>query len=128
MKKLLALIMAFILTLALVGCGKQEPRRSDDGWALYYAIEYHEEHVERLPKEYAYKIEEILNGNALSEKLIDKAVAMVTNEISPITDIRSSKEYRLHVSGVMLKRGLWACKDILEGKDVEPAKLLGGIA
>jgi carbon-monoxide dehydrogenase medium subunit len=76
----------------------------------------------------AYKIEEILSGNPLNEQLIAKAVAMVADEISPITDIRSSKEYRQHVSGVMLKRGLWACKDFLEGKDVEPSKLLGGIA
>lgn len=60
MKKLLALLMAVILTLALVGCGEKEPLKSDEGWALYYAIEYHEEHVERLPKEYAYKIEEMV--------------------------------------------------------------------
>jgi uncharacterized lipoprotein YehR (DUF1307 family) len=63
MKKLFVLLMAFILTLALVGCGKQEPRRSDEGWALHYAIEYHEERVERLPKEYAFRVEEyVLNG------------------------------------------------------------------
>lgn len=59
MKKLFALLMVLLLTVALVGCGKKEPQRSDKGWALHYAIEYHEDRVERLPKEYAYRIEEL---------------------------------------------------------------------
>lgn len=76
----------------------------------------------------AGKIEELLNGNELSEELIAAAVKLIPDEISPITDIRSSKEYRTHVSGVMLKRGLQAARDMLNGKAVDAAKLLGGIA
>lgn len=57
MKKLIALLMVLLLTVALVGCGNQEPLKSDEGWALHYAIEYHEEHVERLPEEYGYTVE-----------------------------------------------------------------------
>jgi len=80
-----------------------------------------------VPKR-ASKIEELLNGNELSEELIAAAVKLIPDEISPITDIRSSKEYRTHVSGVMLKRSLLAARDRLNGKAVEAAKLLGGIA
>lgn len=58
LKKLFALLTVLLIVLALMGCGKQEPRKSHAGWALHYAIEYHEERVERLPKEYGYKIEE----------------------------------------------------------------------
>lgn len=57
MKKLIVLLMVLLLTVALVGCGDKEPQRSDEGWALHYAIEYHEEHVERLPEEYGFKVE-----------------------------------------------------------------------
>lgn len=57
LKKLFALLMVLLITLALIGCGNQEPLKSDEGWAVHYAIEYHEEHVERLPEEYGYKVE-----------------------------------------------------------------------
>lgn len=76
----------------------------------------------------AAKIEAILCGKELSDELIEEAAALVPLEISPISDIRSGKEYRIHVSGVMLKRGLIAALDRLNGKEVEPAKLLGGIS
>ncbi len=80
-----------------------------------------------VPKR-AFKIEAWLNGNELSEELIAEAIKLIPEEISPITDIRSSKEYRTHVSGIMLKRGLLAARDRLKGKPVDAAKLLGGIA
>lgn len=57
MKKLFALLTVLLIVLALVGCGNQEALKSDEGWAVYYAIEYHEEHVERLPEEYGYTVE-----------------------------------------------------------------------
>lgn len=80
-----------------------------------------------VPKR-AKLIEQMLNGNELNDELINKAIELVQQEINPITDIRSSKEYRMHVSGVMLKRGLLAARDRLHGKEVDAAKLLGGIA
>jgi carbon-monoxide dehydrogenase medium subunit len=101
------------------------------GWAIYVTAsnQYRIAHcaLSAAPKR-AQQIEQILNGKPLCPELIEQAVALVAQEISPITDIRSSKEYRLHVSGVMLKRGLLAAKDRLDGKCIEPAKLLGGIA
>jgi CO/xanthine dehydrogenase FAD-binding subunit len=56
----------------------------------------------------AERIEALLEGQALSDDLIQKAVGLVPQEITPITDIRATKEYRLHMIGVMLERGLRA--------------------
>jgi len=63
----------------------------------------------------AKRIESALNGRKLSEESIREARELVAKEISPITDIRSSKEYRLHMAGVMLERGLKAAEARLAG-------------
>ncbi|MCD4817318.1 MAG: xanthine dehydrogenase family protein subunit M [Candidatus Cloacimonetes bacterium] len=52
------------------------------------------------------KIENLLNGNKITDELVQKAKKMIPNEISPITDIRSSKEYRTHMIQVMFERGM----------------------
>ncbi|MGA2605022.1 MAG: xanthine dehydrogenase family protein subunit M [Verrucomicrobiia bacterium] len=54
------------------------------------------------------KIEALLAGRELSDDLIGAAVRLVPEEIAPITDIRSTKEYRMYMVGVMLERGLRA--------------------
>ena len=63
----------------------------------------------------ALRIEALLEGQALSDGLIQKAVRLVREEIAPITDIRATKEYRLHMVGVMLERGLRAAVARLAG-------------
>jgi CO/xanthine dehydrogenase FAD-binding subunit len=63
----------------------------------------------------AERIEALLEGQALSDDLIQKAVRLVPEEITPITDIRATKEYRLHMVGVMLERGLRAAVARLAG-------------
>lgn len=60
-------------------------------------------------------IEETLRGKPLDDDLVAAVVAMVPDEISPITDMRSTAEYRTHMTGVMLKRGLWAARQRLDG-------------
>jgi CO/xanthine dehydrogenase FAD-binding subunit len=52
------------------------------------------------------RIEALLKGRPLSDDLIQQAVRLVPGEITPITDIRATKEYRMHMVGVMLERGL----------------------
>ncbi len=52
------------------------------------------------------KTEAVLNGNKLGEKLVHKAKETILQEVSPISDIRSSKEYRLHMTQIMLGRAL----------------------
>jgi CO/xanthine dehydrogenase FAD-binding subunit len=54
--------------------------------------------------------EKQLEGNVLSEEVIDACVAGAREEISPITDVRASADYRRHVVGVMLRRLLEGAK------------------
>jgi len=61
------------------------------------------------------KIESLLDGRTLSDDLIQQAVELVPQEISPITDIRATREYRMHMVGVMLERGLRAAVARLAG-------------
>ena len=62
------------------------------------------------------KTEAVLNGNKLGEKVLARAKEALLKEISPITDIRSTKEYRLHMAAVMLERALRAAAARLSGK------------
>lgn len=52
------------------------------------------------------QLEEILNAGPLTSELADKAGVEVRKMIKPISDVRSSAEYRLHVSGVLVKRAV----------------------
>lgn len=70
---------------------------------LHYRIAYCA--VGPVPKR-SEAIESFLEGKKLTPELIQKAGEMSGKEISPITDIRATKEYRAHMIGVMLERGL----------------------
>ncbi len=50
------------------------------------------------------RTEAALSGNKLGDKALAKAKEALAGEISPISDIRSSKEYRLHMAQIMLER------------------------
>jgi len=65
------------------------------------------------------KIEMLLNGNKLTDALIEEAKALIPEEISPITDIRSSKEYRMLMVKVMFERGMKAAVSRLRGERPE---------
>ena len=52
------------------------------------------------------RIETLLMGKQLDPALIAKARDIIPDEIAPITDIRASQEYRLHISQVMFERAL----------------------
>jgi len=58
-----------------------------------------------IPKRFT-KIEALLNGKTLNGELIKEAQLLALSEISPITDIRATKEYRNHMIQVMIERGL----------------------
>lgn len=62
------------------------------------------------------KTEAALNGNKLAEKTLARAKEAILQEVSPIADIRSSKEYRLHMTQVMLERALGTAVARLFGK------------
>ncbi len=61
-------------------------------------------------------IEATLHGKDLDQDLVWLVAAMVPDEISPITDIRATAEYRTHMTKVMLERGLWAATQRLNGE------------
>jgi carbon-monoxide dehydrogenase medium subunit len=63
----------------------------------------------------ARRVEERLNGQPLAEPLIRGAQELISQEISPISDIRASKEYRLHMCRVMFERAVKAAVSRLEG-------------
>ena len=61
------------------------------------------------------RIEDALRGKPLDETVVAEVVAMVDDEISPITDMRASAEYRRRMTEVMLERGLWEASERLAG-------------
>jgi len=50
------------------------------------------------------EVEKILEKCGSVEEQIERAVSIVTEKISPITDVRGGKEYRLHMAGVLTRR------------------------
>ncbi len=72
----------------------------------------------------ASRIEELLNGQKLDARLLAAAKDMVAGSISPISDLRATKEYRLHMCRVMLERSLQAAVDRLAGQGPRYGKKL----
>lgn len=54
----------------------------------------------------AFKTEKLLKGKAINESLLEKAGESALTEISPISDVRSSKEYREEMVKVLMKRAI----------------------
>ena len=53
-----------------------------------------------------HAVENLLNSQAWSEDLAAQAAELARQEIKPISDTRASAEYRLHVTGVLVRRAL----------------------
>ncbi|OFZ51726.1 MAG: hypothetical protein A2381_18650 [Bdellovibrionales bacterium RIFOXYB1_FULL_37_110] len=69
----------------------------------------------------ALSIEKFLKNNELNEQTVNEIKKLVEKEISPIDDIRASKEYRMHMVKIMLERSLVIAKERL----VNPAPAYG---
>jgi CO/xanthine dehydrogenase FAD-binding subunit len=52
----------------------------------------------------AYGVENLLEGQAVTEELIDQSCEAIQEEIQPITDVRATAEYRRSMASVLLKR------------------------
>jgi carbon-monoxide dehydrogenase medium subunit len=52
----------------------------------------------------AYGVENLLEGQAVTEELIDQCCEVIQKEIQPITDVRATLEYRRSMASVLLKR------------------------
>jgi carbon-monoxide dehydrogenase medium subunit len=72
----------------------------------------------------AKKIERLINGKTITSSLIEEACKLIEEEIKPITDIRASKEYRMHMAKIMFERGLNAAIGRLNGGGPEYGKNL----
>jgi CO/xanthine dehydrogenase FAD-binding subunit len=53
-----------------------------------------------------FEAERIFEEKGSLEEQIERAVSVVREKIAPITDVRASKEYRLHMAGVLTRRAL----------------------
>ncbi len=63
----------------------------------------------------ATRIEAALSGRATDPEAVTAAVALLAAESSPIADVRATREYREHMLGVLLERGLEAARSRLAG-------------
>jgi len=54
----------------------------------------------------AYRVEKLLEGQEIDSKLLDECSFVVKEDISPISDIRGSAEYRTYVTSAILKRNI----------------------
>jgi len=63
----------------------------------------------------AFLIEGLLEREPLGDDVIHQAKALVVDEISPITDLRATAQYREHMCRVMLERALRAAAARLSG-------------
>ena len=61
----------------------------------------------------ARRAEAVLEGQVATDALIRRAAEMASQEISPITDVRASAEYRREVSQVLVRRALEECLEQL---------------
>jgi carbon-monoxide dehydrogenase medium subunit len=52
------------------------------------------------------RVEKLLEGKEIDTALLEECVAVVKEEISPISDIRGSREYRSYVTSIILKRNI----------------------
>jgi CO/xanthine dehydrogenase FAD-binding subunit len=60
----------------------------------------------------AYSVEKALEGRKIDEKIMETCAHMIRDEISPISDIRASTEYRRWTASVIFRR---AIQSALEG-------------
>jgi len=59
----------------------------------------------------AKKAENFLNNKILDYKTIEQCAKIASEEISPITDLRSSGEYRKDMACTLVKRAIIACRE-----------------
>jgi len=52
------------------------------------------------------QLEQMLNSHPLSADLAERAALEVRQQIKPISDVRASAEYRLHLAGIFVKRAV----------------------
>ena len=72
----------------------------------------------------ARNIEKLINGRKLEDELIAKAKKLIEKTVYPITDIRATREYRMHMCKVMFERAIRAAASRLAGDGPEYGRSL----
>ena len=70
--------------------------------------------VSPMPKR-LYEIEHVINGQEISDSLLDEAGDMLLKYIEPIDDVRASKKYRSLVAPRILKQAISCCVQNVSG-------------
>jgi len=52
------------------------------------------------------KVEALLEDSEVDAEILDEAARVTAKEVQPITDVRSTEEYRRHISGVLVKKAI----------------------
>lgn len=60
----------------------------------------------------AYKAEEYLRGKKGTPEIVSEAGRIAAGELKPISDLRASAQYRLHLSGVLTSRAISQCLEV----------------
>ncbi len=60
----------------------------------------------------AFKTEELLRGKTIDESILEKAGKSSLTEVSPISDVRSTQEYREEIIKVLVKRAILQVKGV----------------
>ena len=68
---------------------------------------------------FAQAASDLLAGQAVSDESLDKAAAAAREIATPITDMRGTREYRIHVTGVLVKRVLQAAVARARGEEID---------
>lgn len=58
-------------------------------------------------------VEELVEGQEIAPDLLDRVGEMVEHAVTPITDVRSTEEYRRAMSGVLIKRAIKAVHEVV---------------
>ena len=53
-----------------------------------------------------FEVEALLEGATYSRELLTEAQQQASHSVSPITDVRSTADFRCHLVGVLVKRAL----------------------
>lgn len=92
--------VAIVGLAARVALGEDEKRVEDVRLAVCS--------VSPMPKR-LYEIERVINGQEISDSLLDEAGDMLLKHIEPIDDVRASKKYRSMVAPRILKQAISSC-------------------
>ncbi len=68
-------------------------------------------------------VEKLIEGQEIVPDLLEEVGRRVADEVNPITDIRSTRDYRRHVSGVLVRRAIDEALKSAQAEARSPARI-----